>query len=216
VVPQYRGFFVEMKAQVPAITQGLFWVSDHIGRLWAVLGCLAAGLVVLRAALRASAAGGRWWERGVMSIPALGRVYHRTHLARLADAMAILVGAGCDLPGALRLAGAAGGSPNLLADCERLAAIVESGHFPDPEEAGARYLPAMMIYSIRLGSQRNDLEEGLYSLSEMYARQARHLQGNLQALLLPILIVLLGGTIACAIAALFMPLVSLIQVLGRM
>ena len=213
VVPTFRSAFEETvgvlgarQLAVPWNVAALFWMSDHVARLWILLGCLVGGLVALRLLLATSDAGRRWWERGVMAVPALGRLYHRTHLARLCDAMAILVGSGCDLPGALRLAGGASGSPNLVADCENLALAVEAGHFPDPREAGAPHVPALMIYSMRLGSQRNDLEASLYSLSDMYTRQARHLQANLQAVLLPVMIVLLGAVIAFVITALLAPL----------
>jgi type II secretory pathway component PulF len=208
VVPQFKEFLSNLGAQTPAMTEALFWAADHVWTLWGAAGGVLAALIVLYLALRGMPAGRRTWERMVLCVPALGRVVLRTHLARLADSMAILVGAGTDLPSAVRLAGEACGSPNLQVDCEVLAQAVEAGLIPDADTMSPRYLPAMMLYSMRVGSQRNELEANLYSLSEMYSRQARQLQGNLQALLLPFTIIVLGGIIACAIAALMAPIVG--------
>jgi type II secretory pathway component PulF len=163
--------------------------------------------------LRRKGVGRLWWERRVLGIPALGRLILRTHLARLADAMAILVGAGCDLPSAARLAGGACGSPNLLADCDMLAQAVETGLIPDGDTLSARYLPALMLYSIRVGSQRNDLEENLQSLADLYARQSRQLQGNLQAVLLPVLILFVGGAIGFAVMTLLTPIALFLRMM---
>lgn len=64
---------------------------------------------------------------------------------------------------------------------------------------------------MRLGSQRNELRDNLYGLSEMYSRQCRADQGRLQALLTPTLIILVGGVIGLVIMAMFMPMVWMIQ-----
>jgi type II secretory pathway component PulF len=217
VVPQFKefvsnkDFFANQSVSIPVMTEALFWMADHVWLLWCEVGGFVAAIIVLYLVLHGSRGGRRFWERVVLGIPALGRVVLRTHMARLADAMAILVGAGCDLPTAVRLAGGACGSPNLQIDCEVLAQAVEAGLIPDTENLSARYLPAMMLYSIRIGSQRNELEANLYSLADMYGRQARQLQGNLQALLLPVMIVVLGGILACAITALMGPMVTLVR-----
>ncbi len=206
VVPQFIDLYKDWRSHLPPATELLFWISEHIWRIWIVLGGTAAVVIVVGGILGASPAGRRWREIFLLRVPVVGRVYHRTNLARLCDALAILVASGCQFPTAIRLAGGASGSPNLRAECDVMAQAVEAGQSLDPNILSLEHVPAVMIYSMRLGSQRNDLESNLYSLSDMYSTQARHLQTNLHALLLPCLIVGVGVFVGFSISALFGPL----------
>jgi type IV pilus assembly protein PilC len=125
--------------------------------------------------------------------------------------MALLTGAGCDMPTSLRLSAGATGSERILAECNRVARGVEQGQ--NIVEAGqfCRDVPPLFFYSMQLGSQRNELQDNLYGLSDMYAQQARTNQSRLQAMLLPLMLVLVGGSVGFAVVSLFMPMVSLIH-----
>jgi type IV pilus assembly protein PilC len=70
------------------------------------------------------------------------------------------------------------------------------------------------LYSIQLGTQRNELQDNLYSLGQMYAEQARCGQARLQAVLLPIMLIVVGGIIATAVLAMFLPMIQVITSLS--
>jgi type IV pilus assembly protein PilC len=90
---------------------------------------------------------------------------------------------------------------------ERGTNILEAGQ-------GARMMPRLFLYSVQLGAQRNELQDNLYSLGEMYADQARAGQSRLQTFLLPMMIILIGGVIATAILSMFLPMVQVITSLS--
>jgi type II secretory pathway component PulF len=69
----------------------------------------------------------------------------------------------------------------------------------------------LFIYSAQVGAQRDDLADTLYGLSDMYAEQARAQQARLQAVLLPLLIVLVGCLFGFFVVGIFRPLVGLLQ-----
>ena len=159
--------------------------------------------------------GGAWGLRlkeGVyLRVPILGRLYHRSLLSRFTDTLAMLVGSGCDLPTGVRLAFASTGSQTLLDEGELMAQALERGE--DLTRAGVfcRHVPPLLFYAMRAGMQRNELQDSLYGLSEMYAQQAQTHQNRLQGMLMPIMIILVGGVVAVAVVAMFLPMVSLIQ-----
>ena len=72
----------------------------------------------------------------------------------------------------------------------------------------------LLFYSMQVGVQRNELQDHLYSLSEMYSQQAFTHQARLQGVLMPIMIILVGGMLAVVIGSMFLPLSSLVQSLG--
>jgi len=150
----------------------------------------------------------------MLHIPVIGRLYHHSLLSRMAETMALLVGAGCDMTECLRLGATAAGSEKLRYESERLAQRIEQGN--NLLEAGqdARVLPRLFLYSAQLGAQRNELQDNLHSLGDMYANQAKAGQSRLQAILLPVMLVVVGGFLLMAILSMFLPMIQVVTSLS--
>lgn len=216
IIPQFGAALTEMTEgkSLPGLTRAFLGMARHVGPFWLIVGCVIALMIVLSAALSAFAAGRRFKESVFLNIPVIGRVYHSSVLSRMAEAMAIMVAAGCDMPLSLRLSSGATGSEKLILEGEVLAGQLEQG--VNILEAGqfCRMIPRLFLYSVQLGTQRNELQDNLYSLGQMYAEQARCGQTRLQAVLLPVMIVGVGGFIAMTILAMFLPMISIITSLS--
>jgi type IV pilus assembly protein PilC len=214
VVPQFRSIFGDFDVELPAITKLFLAISDHVIPFWiAVFGILAV-LLGFNYLLSRRPAGRRWREKILFRIPFLGKLYRFDVLCRLSDAMAVLIGAGHDIPESLRQGAMVAGSERLKAESEMLAGQMEQG--ANLMEAGqwCRQIPRLFLYSMQMGAQRNQLQDNLYSLSDMYAQQCRSGQSRLATILLPIMLVLLGGFLALTVMAMFMPLVKMISSFG--
>jgi type II secretory pathway component PulF len=150
----------------------------------------------------------------MLRIPAFGPLYHSSILSKMAEAMSMMVAAGCDMPACLRLGPDATGSETLKREGDLIAGQIEQG--TGILEAGqfCQVLPRFFLYSIQLGSQRNELADNLRSLGDMYAQQVRSVQLRLQGLLLPVMIVIVGLFIMAIIVAIFLPMVKIISILG--
>lgn len=212
LIPPFQNIFSrEWGSDLPAITMLLFSASQYVLPFWLVVGGLIAA-VFLTSRLLSRFSGGRRFQEAIWSnLPVLGTLYQASMLSRLADAMALLVGAGMDVPACLRLGGEAAGSERMRCECGALAGQLEQGQNLAEAGQSCRVIPSLFLYSMQLGYQRNELQENLYSLSEMYAQQARTSQGRLQALLLPVMLILVGGVIAFAILGMFLPISSLLE-----
>jgi type IV pilus assembly protein PilC len=163
--------------------------------------------------LSATAAGRRMRENVFLKLPLVGRVYESGLLARLAEAMAVLTAAGCTLPLTVRLAGQSSRSELMKRDCELLAGQLEQGEGLLEGGMGCRIIPRLFLYATQLATQRNELYDSLTNLGQMYAQQTIARQGRTRALLMPILIIFIGGVVGSVVLALFLPMVTMIQVL---
>ena len=211
IIPRYVSIFSAMGIKDSSLMKVLRWTAGNIGWLWLGAIALVGALAGMKVVLRFFPDGRRFTERLLLAVPVFGRVYYTGILSRLADAMATLVAAGCDMPLCLRLGAVASGSAVLQDHCERLARAVEQGR--DPVTAGREQflLPGLFLYSMQVGVRRNELQDNLYNLAQMYAGQGRAYQGRLQAALLPVLLVVLGVFIGLVVLALFMPYVQLLE-----
>jgi type IV pilus assembly protein PilC len=215
IVPAFESVLTEMTGGgLPGLTKTFFGIARNIEPFWIAVGVIIAVILVLYAILSTSAAGRRIKESLLLKVPVIGNVYYSSVLGRMAEAMAVMVASGCDMPGALRLSSGATGSERLIAESETLASQIEQG--ANILEAGqlCRMIPRLFLYSIQLGTQRNELQDNLYSLGEMYAEQARCGQARLQAVLLPAMLIFVGGFVAMTVLAMFAPMVQVITSLS--
>jgi type II secretory pathway component PulF len=216
LIPQFTSILTEMTEgkRLPKLTQLFLSMAENVVPFWIAVGFIVAAIVFLVASLSTFSAGRRFKESLFMKIPVIGRVYHSSVLSRMAEAMAMMVAAGCDMPACLRLAAGTTGSEKIVLESEILARGVEQG--TNILEAGqfCRIIPRLFLYSIQLGAQRNELQDNLYSLGQMYAEQARCGQGRLQAVLLPIMLIVVGGILAMAILAMFLPMIQIVTTLS--
>jgi type II secretory pathway component PulF len=216
IIPQFGSILTEMtnEAYLPAITRLFLNMAQNVVPFWIVVGFLIAAIIALFATLSTSPAGRRFKESLLLKVPVIGRVYHSSVLSRMAEAMAIMVAAGCDMPEALRLSSGATGSERLILESEAIAGQIEQG--ANILEAGqfCQTIPGLFVYSVQLGSQRNELQDNLYSLGQMYAEQARCGQARLQAVLLPVMLIAVGGFLALTVLAMFTPMVQILTSLS--
>lgn len=215
IIPQFKSVLEEIAGgSLPGLTRAFLSMSQHVVPFWIAVGLVIAVIVVLYAMLSASAPGRRIKESLLLQIPVVGRVYHSSVLSRMAEGMAIMVAAGSDMPVSLRLSSVATGSEKLILENEALAGQIEQG--ANILEAGqfCRMIPRLFLYSIQLGTQRNELQDNLYSLGQMYAEQARCGQARLQAVLLPVMLIGVGGFLALTIFAMFLPMIKIVTALS--
>jgi len=216
IIPQFGEVLKEMTegSQLPGLTRLFLSMATNVVPFWTAVGFVIAVIVALFVILSASAAGRRFKESLLLKTPVIGRVYHSSMLSRMAEGLAIMVAAGSDMPVSLRLSSGATGSDKLILESESLAAQIEQG--ANILEAGqlCRMIPRLFLYSIQLGTQRNELQDNLYSLGQMYAEQARCGQARLQAILLPVMLIGVGCFLAMTILAMFLPIISIITALS--
>ncbi|MBW8015015.1 MAG: type II secretion system F family protein [Planctomycetes bacterium] len=211
VIPTFGEVLTDMGdgARLPWLTQQMLQLARNIIPIAATFGAFVLSVILILSLLSTNAAGRRFREAMLMKMPILGRLYHSSILARMSEAMALLVSSGCDMGECLRLSSGASGSEMLklessilASQVEKGAALMEAGHI-------GKTLPRLFLYSMQLGSQRNELQDNLHSLGEMYAEQSRCLQAKLQTMLLPFMIIFVGVMIGTIILSMFLPIISI-------
>ncbi len=215
VVVHFRAILGNMGEYLPRITRFCLSISDHIVEFWIWVGVLIAAFILIWLLLKNFRSGRLLQEAFLMKLPVLGRVYHRGLLGRLTDSIALLVGAGCDMPSCLRLSAGATGSETMIRESEIIARHLEQGENIVEAGMGCSKIPPLLMYSMQLGAQRNELQDNLYSLSEMYAQQVRTNQARLQAFLMPIMLIAVGLSIAFVVIAMFMPMVGMMNAVSK-
>ena len=216
IVPKFGEILLEMAgsdAQLPMLTRALMAGAKNVGPIWLGVAIVIVAILVLRKALSLTPDGRRFKESILLKLPLLGYLYRCSILSKLAQSMSLTLAAGSDLPASLRLSAGTTGSQSLIVEADILAAELEKGYNLLESSQILRIIPRLFLYSIVLGAQRNELQDNLYALGQMYDQQARSNQARLQAVLLPIMLVCVGGIIGISVLALFLPIIKIVTVL---
>jgi len=217
VMPTYSEILIDMvggdSSRLPSLTLFFLTISRNILPFWGGVGILAIVTTFIITGLSANSAGRRFKETIFLKIPIVGKVHHSGVLSRLAEAMAMLVAGNCDMPTCLRLSASASGSEKMKLECETLASQIENGTAILDAGYTCRMIPMLFLYSIQLGAQRNELQDNLHSLGQMYYERTNVMQARLQTILMPIMIVLVGLMVGTMVASMFLPIVRIVTVM---
>ncbi|MEM7576288.1 MAG: type II secretion system F family protein [Planctomycetota bacterium] len=218
LAPQFSELYEDFGTELPSLTLGLLAAAKWAMPAAIVVAALAVGVPVA------------WWmmdrlgwavlgrQRLLLRLPLVGPALSRSMLGRWCGMLHLGADAGLDLPGALRLAGDASPSLALRADADVMAEALERGEplsgAGDGHQGGALRLevvPASVPASIQLASEHADLPAMLENLAAMYTQHAELRLGALQAILAPVMLVVLALVLGLTVLAMFLPLVKLMS-----
>lgn len=216
IIPQFSSILLDMAgsdAQLPALTRAIMHIPSGIVPFWLISIAIVILILLLRSVLNTFPAGRKIKEEFCIRVPVLGRLYYHSVLARIAEAMSVLIKSGSDVPSALTLAAQSSASRLADIDTSMLSAQLQQGR--NILEAGqlCRFLPRIFLFSIALGSQRNQLTENLEGLGQMYSQQVFSAQARLQAVLLPVMLIAVGAFIGITVLGVFLPIIKIVTTL---
>ena len=215
VGPRFHSLYVEFDLALPRPTRMVLYAVRHVGEWlpWAGL-ALAACLCMLMAGAR-SAASRYAMDRAIFSIPAVGGLLRSYVTAKLASALALLVGSDVPAPRALRIIADAEPNSWVRRVLHGIADRAEQGAYLADAfaQAPSALLPNTFQWVVSSATGTNSLAHAARRLSELYAAIAKRRFEMIETLIGPAIVVLLGlGTLFVA-GTLLLPLLQALYVL---
>jgi type II secretory pathway component PulF len=207
IIPTFRKMFEEFGLKLPAATTYLMHTTDFMMKFLPIF--LIATLVL---AIAARVVGGRvGWSWLVSNMPLLGPVWHWSGVAEMLRGLGLLVQYRIPLPEALRLTANGITDAYVAEQCKNLASRLEGGTSLTMSLVRLRTLPLSIVPLVRWGEQHDTLDDALRSAAELVEGRLRSRTHVLAQIVPPLVFVIVGVTLASAVIALFLPLISLIQ-----
>jgi general secretion pathway protein F len=215
VVPQVVAVFQNAHQTLPWLTRALIAASE-VARGWGIyaLGGLAGFAWLAWRVLRIPTARYRA-ESLLLSIPLAGPLLRTAAATRIASTLAILVGSGVPVLGALQAAAGAAGNLPMRRAVEETGRSVREGGSLSGSMAQTRMFPALMVHLAASGESSGRLGTMLERAASAQRIQLEHRLSVLVALLEPALIVAMGAIVLAIVLAILMPIVELNQLLGK-
>ncbi len=214
LVPQLVAFLTGLGQQIPLQTQLLIGLSQLLQQFgWATL-LAASALLLVTVSLAASFDGVRLLvHRGQLALPLVGPVLKKIGLARFADTLAMMYRAGIPLTDALTYCQQVSGNLVLQRAIRQARERVINGAGLSDGFAAEMLFPPLVVRMLRVGESTGALDTALTNISYFYRRDIDQSVGRVQALMEPMLTLLLGLLLGWIMLAVLGPIYDSLAVM---
>lgn len=210
VVPRFMGFFTELDAELPMITQIVLGISTFMSRNWVLM---LIGLIVAAVALRSwgrTEPGRLALDRMKLRIPFLGSVLHRFALAEFCRSLATLLSGGIPLVPSFEIGIASVGNAYVRSKIAPTIQMVREGKPFYAALETSEIFTDMSIDMVKVGEATGSLDEMLNSVSDFLDEQIETRMQRLLSLIEPIMLVFMGLIIAILLISIYLPMYSML------
>ncbi|MBB5395100.1 type II secretion system F family protein [Mucilaginibacter sp. AK015] len=206
VVPMFSDIFRRSGGELPWITQKMIAISDGFG----LYGGTAALAVIVLIAVAFYYRNTLWFRdyasRIVLRTPLAGPLTQKIYLARLSNAMRLLINARLPLLRAIMLCRQMIGFFPL----EKALAVIErdilSGVQLHMSMQQFAVFPPKMIQLIKVGERTNQLDAFFEWIGSQYVAEAELQTASLSRIMQPVIIIILGIVVGVIVIAIYLPL----------
>jgi general secretion pathway protein F len=212
VLPQFTPLFAQAGASLPPATAFVVGLGDFVSNygLYALLALFAAG-VTIRQALRRPAVR-IVWDRLLLRVPVFGPLAQEVLAARLARTLGTLLQNGVPLVAALGIVIDVIGNTAGEAALRTATESAKGGAGLSRPLQSAGIFPLRMVYLLRLGEETAQLGPMSLRAAEIHEEQSRLGIQRLVSLMVPVLIIVIGGAVAGIVSSLMLAMLSLNQI----
>jgi type IV pilus assembly protein PilC len=211
VIPGFQNMFKDFgaKDELPVLTRGVMAVSHFfVGNfIWFFL--LATGLIVALAYLYKTPPGKRQIHKLMLKAPVLGGVLRKIAVARFTRTLGTLLSSGVPILDALEIVAKTAG--NVIVEEAIMfarARISEGKNMAEPLMQ-TNVFPPMVVQMVGVGEQTGALDAMLNKIADFYEEEVDVAVSAMTALIEPVMMVGIGGTVGVVLIAMYLPIFSI-------
>ena len=206
LVPQMTGFLRSVGQDIPLQTRILIEVSAFFVELWWMI--VAAPLVAwfgVKAAVRADPALEHALDRCKLALPLVGPILRKIVLSRFASSFALMYASGITVLDAIRASEDLVGNRPLAAALRTAGQRIAEGKTIAAAFDDTGLFPPLVVRMLKVGENTGALDTALANVGYFYDRDVREAIGKLQAMIEPVLTLVLGAVLGWVMLAVLGP-----------
>lgn len=212
LVPQLVSFIRNMGQEIPFQTRLLIWLSEaFVNYWWLILPAPVVAVMALAAAARANEQVRFKLHQALLSIPALGPVIKKIILARLTDSFGLMYRTGIPVIESLGYCEKITSNLPVRAALVRARERIANGASISDAFAMENLFPSLVVRMLRVGEATGALDDALANVSYFFTRDIDESIGRVQALIEPVLTVVLGLILGWIMLAVLGPIYDTIS-----
>jgi type IV pilus assembly protein PilC len=209
IIPQFQEVYSDFGTRLPLFTRLVFSVNDFVLRAMPLLVLSAvSGIVALVLWVR-KPAGRRAFDGFLLRLPIFGRLVLQAGVARFCRSLEVLLNGGVAISRALEMAKDTTGN-RILAEAVVSAReeILQGGRLA-PSFRRQEIFPRMFVRLVSTGEETGNLSSLLRKAADYYEERVDAALTGINALIEPVIIIVIGAFVLVFVLALYLPIFSL-------
>jgi type IV pilus assembly protein PilC len=214
VVPIFSNLFAGLGVSLPLPTRIVMGLSAFVQSFWWVFIVAVVALVVGVKQIRKHPRGKYYFDKMLLSLPAIGSLLRKIAVGRFTRTLGTLITSGVPILEGLSITARTSGNAVLEEALFKVRKAIEEGRtIVDPlRECGV--FPNMVTQMIGVGEATGAMDNMLQKIADFYEEEVDSATRDMLALLEPAIIGILGVTIGGIVISLYMPLFAMIAKLS--
>ena len=206
LVPQMTGFLRNVGQEVPLQTRILVEVSAFfVDFWWAIIACPIAAWFAIRATARADPSIQYALDRYKLALPFVGPIVRKIVLSRFVSSFALMYASGITVLDAIRSSEDLVGNRPLAAALRTAGQQIAEGKTIAAAFEDTGLFPPLVVRMLRVGENTGALDTALANVGYFYDRDVREAIGRMQAMVEPVLTLVLGAILGWVMLAVLGP-----------
>ncbi len=215
VVPKFADMFKGLGSELPWLTQKLVDFSDNLVIYWYIPALIIVAIIVLLKLTAKSSQGRYILDRIKLRMPVFGGIIQKSAIARFARTFGTLLDTGVPILQTLLIVKDTSGNEVISRAMVDIHASIRDGDTVSEPMKNFSIFPPLVVHMIAVGEETGALDKMLIKVAEAYEREVDDAVDGLAKLIEPLLIVMLGGIIGTVVVALYLPIFSITNAMGK-
>ena len=217
IVPKFKDMFDDMGAELPALTSFMLSLSNFVTSVAFAIGapiCIFVSIYLFRG-YYASKSGRLVVDKNIFKVPLFGDLILRSEMASMCDTLSTLINSGIPIVEGMDRCITASSNQLIKNTIRRGIILVEQGQELSYSLDQSKVMPRLVISMIKIGEETGQLSFMLEKLSLFYKRELESTVSALTKAMEPAVIFVVSGIVGTIVIALYLPMFSLIQNMGK-
>jgi len=210
VFPQLEDLYAQLGGQLPIITQIFLTISHILRDYWFIWIPLVIGSIFLVYRWYKSPNGRYTVHRLILKIPFVGPFVQQIALTKFTKTLALLLDSGAKTVESLRIAGNSSGNALIERATQNLILGLQEGEkISQRMKADEALFTTLLVQVINVGEHTGHIVEMLKEVVQHYEKESDEMAARLGSVLDPILMVLMLAIVGTMLAALYLPVFNM-------
>jgi type IV pilus assembly protein PilC len=214
VIPVFAQLFSGLGGEMPLLTRVVIGASNFVGRYFIFIFILVAFGIIALQRYHNTYRGRRIIDGALLKVPIIGMLLRKIAVARFCRTLATLTASGVPILDGLEITAKTAGNAIIEDAVMAVRKSVEEGKTVSEPLAETKVFPAMVVQMINVGEQTGALDQMLSKIADFYEDEVDTAVAGMMKLIEPLMISILGVVIGTIVAAMYLPLYSILTKIG--
>jgi len=214
VIPVFAQLFAGLGGEMPLLTRIVISASNFVADYFFLILIVVVFACVAVNRWHNTPHGRRFLDSAMLKIPVIGMLLRKISVARFCRTLGTLTASGVPILDGLEITAKTAGNAIIEDSIMAVRKSVEEGKTIADPLAQTKVFPSMVVQMINVGEQTGALDQMLSKIADFYEDEVDTAVAGLMKLIEPVMITVLGAVIGTIVAAMYLPLYSILSKIG--